>query len=72
MATPAENLQTAYESLTAAYAAACADPKPSYSDGTRSVSHTEYLAGLSARIAEIGKLITQASPVEIVTQVRPR
>lgn len=72
MATPAQNLQTAYEGLCAAYATACANPKPTYTDGSRTVSHNEYLAGLSARIKEMGELLSQAAPVEIVTQVRPR
>jgi hypothetical protein len=72
VATVAENLSTALDNLTAAYAAAVVSPKPSYSEGGRSVSWTEYLESLTRQIQTIKTLLGQAAPIEVVTRIIPR
>jgi len=53
------DLEAAQASLTAAIAAAVADPKPSYSIDGQSVNHDAYLASLTARLKEINRLIVE-------------
>ncbi len=72
MATAAENLSAALISLTAAYAAAVASPKPSYTENGRTVSWTEFLESLSRQIEQIKKMLGQAQPIEVVTRMTPR
>ncbi len=71
MATPAQNLQTAYDNLCAAYASATANPKPTYSEGGRSISWESYLRMLGDQIDAMGKRLATATPTEVVTLVRP-
>jgi len=62
------NLKTARAGYLAALAADSVDPQPSYSVGGQSVSRTEYRKNLLEQVAEIGKLLRQLEPVEIISQ----
>ena len=61
----AAQLQTALDSLAAAYATACASPKPTYSIDGQSVSWGEYLKMLSEGIKATAELLGTFDPVEL-------
>lgn len=70
MATYAENLVTARDNLAAKIAAISADPKPTYTDGTRTVSWETYYRMLSDQLKAMNELIAAATPDEIGISVR--
>ena len=51
MPTDSQNMATAINSLTAAIAAACENPKPNYTIDGQTVSHSDYLKGLFESLA---------------------
>jgi len=53
MPTVLDNLRQAYENLTAKYAEATANPKPSYSIDGQSVSHESFLRSLLDQIEKL-------------------
>lgn len=55
--TPLEQLQAALASLLNAYAAAVANPQPSYSVEGQSVSYSDYLTSLTSNIKATQELI---------------
>lgn len=67
----ADDLVTIRTNLVTAIAAMMSSPKPSYSNGERSVSWAEYRRQLMSELEQINKLIAQSDPTEIVTLVRP-
>lgn len=69
MATVAENLQTALESLSAKYATAAASAAPSYNIDGQSVDRTAYMESLLKQMQELRMQIALAEgPCEEVTQ----
>jgi hypothetical protein len=69
MATVAENLQTALESLSAKYAAAAASAAPSYSIDGQQVDRVAYTESLLEQIQRLRLQIAAVEgPVEEVTQ----
>lgn len=71
MATVAERLETIRDNLLTAITEATANPKPSYSNGPRSVSWTEYMNGLMQQLQSVEERLARAEPVEVITQVHP-
>ncbi len=69
MATVAENLQTALESLAVKYAAAAASAAPSYSIDGQSVDRTAYMESLLRQMNSLRQQIALAGgPCEEETQ----
>lgn len=69
MATVAENLQTALESLSAKYATAAAAAGPTYSIDGQSVDRTSYMESLLRQMTELRTQIAFAGgPCEEETQ----
>lgn len=59
-----DNLVTAIKSITA-------NPKPTYSNGARSVSWGEYMSSLMSQLETVEARIARGTPVEVVTRVGP-
>lgn len=65
MATPLENLNTAYQSLSEKYATAAASAAPSYSINGQSVSRVEYMESLLRQMQQVREQIALAGgPIE--------
>lgn len=71
MATIAENLQTARENIAAKLAEISADPKPTYTDGSRTVSWESFFKMLTDQMEALDKRLAASQPVEVITTVRP-
>lgn len=71
MPTVTERLETIRDNLLTAIEDATANPKPSYSNGPRSVSWTEYMDGLQRQLESIEARLSRSEPIEVITTVHP-
>jgi hypothetical protein len=64
-----DNLQQAYNNITALLASITANPKPTYSVDGRSISWESYVAMLTKQLEVLNQQIqVQSGPIENVTQ----
>ena len=65
MATPLENLQTAYEQVCANLVAITATPKPSYNIDGQDVDWTEYMKMLTEQLEALAAAINSLNLYEV-------
>ena len=69
MATPAENIQTAIDNLSATLATATLATGPSYSIDGQTVNRESYITSLIAQLAALrGELAALSAPYEVATR----
>lgn len=71
MATVAERLEGIRDNLLSRIESITASDQPSYTDGNRSVSKSEYLDMLLRNLEVINTQIARATPCEVQTFVHP-
>lgn len=64
MPTAAENVATAIDNIASQLVDMTANPKPSYSIGSRSVSWTEHFRSLTDQLRALNELQQQLDPFE--------